>query len=101
MKTVRRKMQHVAGRANTLFAFDKETHSTADDDRHLLVQVTVLRRLNIGSEPKPANHQVLTDDHLPFDSLAGMLNRNRGPVEMLRRQSGHRISFSHYCLSIR
>ena len=83
MKTVRWKVQDVSRRSNPFFAFDKEPHAAADDERHLLVHVGVFRRDQERHESEANDHNSFADDHLPFDAFGRMFDGNVRPVQML------------------
>jgi len=76
-------MQHVARLRDSLLIADDETHTASLDYRELFVRMLVSRRFHVWLEPQPANHKLVSDDHLPFDAFADALSGYALPVAVL------------------
>src|SRR5687768_14963737 len=77
---MRRKVQHVSGRTDALYAVDDVQHATALDNRHLLVLVRVDRRHYSGLNRQPADHQLFADDHLTCNPVGHVLGGDGLPI---------------------
>jgi hypothetical protein len=76
-------MQHVAGLRHPFFAPDCEANPPAFHERDLLVRMFVRRSYDFRGESQAADHQVVPDYHLAFDSFIERFNRHVRPVEEL------------------
>jgi len=79
-----RKVQNVAGLSNSLLVAYNEAHTATLDYGDLFVRMLVSRRVHVWLEAQTANHEMVSDDHLPLDPFTDSLNWNVIPVAMPR-----------------
>jgi hypothetical protein len=61
-----------------------EAHTAPLYYRDLFVRMLVSRRVHVWLEAQAANHELLSDDHLPLDPLADALDGYAPPIAVLR-----------------
>lgn len=77
---VRRKVEDVPGRYDVLDALNKKFDPPFYDECHLFMRMRVFRGNEERVERESAHHDILTDDHLPFDARGRMGCGNFGPI---------------------
>src|SRR5262245_45345116 len=79
------KMQHVAGLRDPLLISDDKTHATSLHYRDFPVRRSVSRRVDNGIKVQGADHQLVSDNHLPFDAFRYSFLGDTLPVTMPKR----------------
>ena len=80
MTIVRRKMQNITCRNDVFFAADDKFNVSFNDERHLLVRVSMFRGYQKRHESKAHHHHILSDNHLSLDSFCRMFDWNFAPI---------------------
>jgi hypothetical protein len=80
VQVVGREMQNISLGYYPLLTADSELNPALHHKRYLLMRMSVLGRYDEGIEGKSAHHDLLTDDHLPFDPFAYGFGFDLAPI---------------------
>jgi hypothetical protein len=84
MPAAGREVQHIARLSNSFLVAYNEAHTASLYYRDLFVRMLVGRRVHVGLKAQAANHELVSDDHLPLDPFADALDGYVIPTAVLR-----------------
>lgn len=78
------KVQHIARLGNSFLVAHDEAHAAPLDYRDLFMRMLVSGRIHVRLKAQAANHELVSDDHLPLDPIADALDGYAVPIAVLR-----------------